>query len=408
VQAAQAAMQQALQPISDTELVPLAQALGRVLAADLLSPVNVPAQNNSAMDGYALPGEDLRPGQPSLLLPLPGSVLAGAHTSSTLGPGQCLRIMTGAVLPSGADTVVPLERCELKPDGLHIAADTLRAGDNRRRAGEDLCVGQSALPAGQVLRPADIGLAASLGLASLAVRRRLRVALFSTGDELRAASSSPEALPAACIYDSNRPGLLAALSRLGVDVLDLGIVPDSEAELRRVLALAQSSDAIVTSGGVCLGDADHTRRVLAETGAPGTVSFWQLAMRPGRNFAFGHVGQAALFALPGNPVAALVSFYVLVQPALLHLAGARAAAPLAARAHIDRGINKSAGRSEFLRAVVSPGAAGQGLQVQLTGPQGAGILRSMSQANALVVLGHEQGPVAAGEAVDVWLFDGLL
>jgi molybdopterin molybdotransferase len=411
VAAAQAAIAGVLQVSLGTETVALAQALSRVLAADVISPLNVPAQDNSAMDGYALCGQDLLPGHDTLLLPLRGVVLAGAPSSQPVTPGRCLRIMTGAVLPRGADTVVPLERCTLGAAGLLIKAHTLHAGDNRRRAGEDLRAGQSALAAGQLLRPADIGLAASLGKASLVVFRRLRVALFSTGDELREPSDSePGALPQGCIFDSNRHGLAAAITQLGAEVHDFGVVPDNADALRGVLARASQHDVIVTSGGVCLGDADTTRQVLADLGS---VSFLQLAMRPGRNLAFGHIGSATLFALPGNPVAALVSFYVLVKPALRRLAGARpgtAPAPLAlpfsARACIDHGINKRPGRSEFLRAVVSPSATG--LDVRLTGPQGAGILRSMSQANALVVLGHEQGPVAAGQAVDVWLFDGLL
>jgi molybdopterin molybdotransferase len=279
---------------------------------------------------------------------------------------------------------------------------------SRRRRGEDLARGQPALSAGRVLRPADVGLAASLGHARLTVRRRLKVALFSTGDEVVAPG---DPLPPGCIYDSNRFGLAAALQRLGCEVVDLGLVPDDPAALEATLARAvDEADAVVTSGGVSVGDADHTRSLLA---AHGDVAFWKVAMRPGRPFAFGSLRRASsstpswLFALPGNPVAALVTFYVFVRDGLLQLAGASPQPMPMLRARSVVPIRKRPGRSEYQRAIVEADGDG-GWQVRLTGAQGAGILRSLSEANALVVLGPAQGSVAVGDAVPVWLFDGMV
>jgi molybdopterin molybdotransferase len=314
--------------------------------------------------------------------------------------------MTGAVMPTGADTVVPQELCRVDGDVLHIEPGVIQPGENLRRAGEDLARGKAALRAGRLLRPADVGLLASLGFDRAAVTRRLRVALFSTGDELRAPG---QPLDAGCIYDSNRASLRAALQRLGAEVIDLGLVPDDPAALQATFERAVAeADAVVTSGGVSVGDADYTRELLARMGE---VAFWKVAMRPGRPFAFGplHAGarRAWLFALPGNPVAALVTFYAFAREALLRLAGATPEPLPVLQARCATAIRKRPGRTEFQRAVVAPAADG-GWQVRLTGSQGAGILRSLSEANALVVLGHDQGSVAAGEPVDVWLFDGLV
>ena len=403
---AQAAIAAVLQPITGSETVALSLALGRVLHEDLMSPINVPAHDNSAMDGYALRGANLQPQADTVLQALPGTVFAGAPYAGEVAPGQCIRIMTGAVMPTGLDTVVPIELCSVQGSHVHIRAGVLKTGENRRRAGEDLAAGSAALRAGRVLRPADLGLAASLGFATLTVKRKLRVALFSTGDELR---SPGQPLSPGCIYDSNRFSLLGALNRLGVDVLDLGLIADNEAALRAAMAQAMAQcDAVVTSGGVSMGDADYTRQMLEQMGE---VAFWKVAMRPGRPFAFGPLHgpqgkRAMLFALPGNPVAALVTFYAFAQPALRVLSGASPEPMPVLRARSSSTIRKRPGRTEYQRGLVTQGSDGT-WQVALTGAQGAGILSSMSQANALVVLGHEQGSVAAGDAVDVWLFDGL-
>jgi len=406
VDQARAAISAALQPIEATEAVPLAAALGRVLAADLASPIDVPAHDNSAMDGYAFDGAALAAGA-ALELQLAGTVHAGDPSPPAVPPGRALRIMTGAVMPAGCDTVLPLELAQVDGSRLRVAPGLVSAGDNRRRRGEDLARGGTALAAGRVLRPADLGLLASLGCVSVTVRRRLRVALFSTGNEIQAPGAP---LAPGCVYDSNRHSLAGALQRLGVEVLDLGLVRDDPAALREAFERAAAeADAVLTSGGVSVGEADYTRRLLAELGE---VAFWQVAMRPGRPFAFGPLHgregrRAWLFALPGNPVAALVAFYAFAREALLQLAGAKPQPLPALQLPCAGAIRKRPGRTEFQRGIVERDAGGR-WQVRLTGEQGAGILRSMSEANALVVLDHERGPVAAGEAVTVWLFDGLV
>lgn len=406
VAAARAAIHAALTPITQAEVVSLGQALGRVLAADVISTIDVPAHDNSAMDGFAFDGALLQP-EADLSLTLIGSVFAGQSAAIHVGSGECVRIMTGAVMPAGVDTVVPLELCQVTGNHVRVPARLMHAGENRRRRGEDLTAGLPALTAGRVLRPADIGLVASLGLTQVKVMRRLRVAVFSTGDEV---VSPGEPLPPHCIYDSNRYALIAALQRLGMEAIDLGLIRDDPQSLQAALqAGARQADAVITSGGVSAGDADYTREVMARIGA---VDFWKVAMRPGRPFAFGTLDAGAqrrawLFALPGNPVASLVTFYVFAREALLALAGARPDPLPTLQARSVRAIRKRPGRTEFQRGFVYQAADGQ-WEARGAGPQGAGILRSMSQANCLIVLSHDRTSVAAGDAVDVWLFDGLV
>jgi molybdopterin molybdotransferase len=403
---ARAAIAAALKtPIQGSESVLLEAASGRVLDADLLSNIDVPAHDNSAMDGYAFAGAQLLPGA-ALNLHVTATVYAGTPLDGTVAAGDCVRIMTGAVMPAGTDTVVPQELCRVEGALMHLEPGVIQPRENLRRRGEDLALGQPALRAGRVLRPADIGLVASLGFERVTVRRRLRVALFSTGNELRAPG---QALDAGCIYDSNRASLRAALQRLGVEVIDLGLVRDDPAALQATFEQAVlQADAVLTSGGVSVGEADYTRELLARMGA---VDFWKVAMRPGRPFAFGPLRaggkEAWLFALPGNPVAALVTFYAFARDALRQLAGASPEPLPVLQARCETAIRKRPGRTEFQRGIVSLAPQG-GWQVRLTGSQGAGILRSLSEANALVVLSHEQGSVAAGEPVDVWLFEGLV
>jgi molybdopterin molybdotransferase len=400
-----------LPPRTGVEPVPLTAAVGRILAEDVISPMDVPPHDNSAMDGFAFDGSVLGDDTPTVLKRT-ATVMAGAVFDGAVGPGECVRIMTGAVMPAGLDTVVPLELCQAEGDIVTIAPGKVRRGENRRRRGEDLTIGRPALTAGRVLRPADLGLIASLGFTTVAVRPRLKVALFSTGDEVVAPG---QPLPEGAIYDSNRFTLAAALQRLGLEVMDLGGVRDDPDALQATLetALRHGADAVLTSGGVSAGDADHTREVLARLGA---VSFWKVAMRPGRPFAFGPIAlppadgaparQALLFGLPGNPVAALVTFYAFAREGLLLAAGA-APLPLVTLSALSReDLRKRPGRTEFQRAVVARDADGE-WRVAVTGSQGAGVLRSMSEANALLVLGHEQASVKAGDRVEVWLFDGL-
>ncbi|AOB27416.1 MULTISPECIES: gephyrin-like molybdotransferase Glp [Bordetella] len=387
------------------ERLPLRSALGRVLAHDIVSTLNVPAHDNSAMDGYAFAGAELAGGADTPLRVV-GSGLAGDNYQGTVGPGQCVRIMTGAVMPDGLDTVIPQEFVRQDGDGIVVPAGAVRPGDNRRLAGEDLALGENALSAGRVLRPADIGLLASLAQAEVPVVRRLRVAFFSTGDELR---SIGEPLDAGCVYDSNRYTIWSMLQRLGVEVLDLGVVRDDPHALETAFsAAAANADVVITSGGVSVGEADYTKKVMAKLG---DVLFWKIAMRPGRPLAIGRIHgngrDAILFGLPGNPVAVMVTFYALVRDALLAMSGATAQAMPWLRCVAAQPIRKKPGRTEYQRAIVTP-APGGGWQATVTGSQGSGILRSMSQANGLLVLHHDQGNIAAGEPVDVLPFDGVI
>jgi len=391
----------ALQPVREIETVALRDSLQRVLAADIVSPIDVPAHDNAAMDGYALRGSELRADAPSVFA-LAGTGLAGPPSLGDIAPGHCARIMTGAVMPAGLDTVLPQELASVAGDRVTVPAGAVKPGDHRRLAGEDLARGTPALRGGRVLRPADLGVLASLGQAELPVRRRLRVAFFSTGNELR---SLGEPLDAGCVYDSNRYTIAAMLARLNVEPIDLGVVRDDPAALEAAFAeAARRADVIVTSGGVSVGEADHTKRVMAKLG---DTLFWKIAMRPGRPMAFGRIGDAMLFGLPGNPVAVMVTFYAFVREALLRLAGAAVEPLPMLRARSVAALRKKPGRTEYQRGIVSRAADGD-WQVAITGAQGSGILSSMSSANGLVVLGHEQGDVAAGEAVDVLPFDGLV
>ncbi|TFW32048.1 molybdopterin molybdotransferase MoeA [Massilia horti] len=392
-------------PIRSIEKVALRAALGRVLADDIISPINVPAHDNSAMDGYALRGADLAEDGPTTLKVI-GTIFAGRPSSLVPAAGECVRIMTGGVMPAGCDSVVPQEFVANETETcITIAPGTIRLGDNRRFAGEDLTAGSAALKQGKIVRPADLGLLASLGVAEVPVQRRLRVAFFSTGDELR---SIGEPLDPGCVYDSNRYTIYGMLQRLGCDIIDMGIVRDDPQALEDALRNAcENADAIITSGGVSVGAADYTRQIMARLG---DVTFWKIGMRPGRPLAFGRINSggksAFLFGLPGNPVAVMVSFYFFARDALLRMMGAEAPLVLV-RARSAGAIRKKAGRTEYQRGALSRGEDGRP-EVRITGSQGSGILRSMSEANCMVVLHDEQGNVAAGDEVDVLLFEGLI
>jgi len=405
VRDAQRIIREFVQPVGAVEQVALRAALGRVLARDIVSPIDVPAHDNSAMDGYALLGSDL-PVEGSVRLKVVGTVYAGRPFEAVPNPGECVRIMTGGVMPSSCDSVVPQEFvAEERAGEIVLAAGTIRAGDNRRFAGEDLKAGSAALKAGKLIRPADLGLIASLGIAEVPVVRRLRVAFFSTGDELR---SIGQALDTGSVYDSNRYTIYGMLQRLGCEIVDMGIVRDDPAELEAALRTAcENADAIITSGGVSVGAADYTRQIMAHLG---DVTFWKIGMRPGRPLAFGRINSngrsAFLFGLPGNPVAVMVSFYFFAREALLRMMGADAPLPLL-RARSEAAIRKKPGRTEYQRGILTHGEDGVP-QVRITGAQGSGILRSMSEANCMVVLHDEQGNVAAGDMVDVLMFEGLL
>jgi molybdopterin molybdotransferase len=387
--------------VTAIESIALRSSLGRVLARDIVSPIDVPAHDNSAMDGYALRGSDLSSAGDTVLR-IAGTGFAGQNFSGAVPAGHCVRIMTGAVMPDGLDTVVPQEFTKSEADAVRIPATIVRPGDNRRLKGEDLARGASALRAGRLLRPADLGLLASLGQAEVPVFRKLRVAFFSTGDELR---SIGEPLPAGCVYDSNRYTIWGMLQRLGCDVIDLGVVRDDPAALRAAFSeAAASADAVITSGGVSVGEADHTKKIMAELG---DVLFWRIAMRPGRPMAIGRINDAILFGLPGNPVAVMVTFYAFVREALRAMSGMSEATTPLLRAACTTPLRKKPGRTEYQRGIVTRATDGR-WQVAITGSQGSGILSSMSTANGMVVLHHGQGNVDAGGEVDVIPFDGLV
>jgi len=398
-------LQTLVAPVAQSESVALKAALGRVLAADVVSPIDVPAHDNSAMDGYAFRGDLLQAGT-ELTLEIAGTAFAGKAWSGAMNAGQCLKIMTGAVMPSGLDTVVPQELVQLAGNRITIPADALRRGDNRRFRGEDLALGKPALLAGSRVGPAALGLLASLGLARVTVQRKLRVAFFSTGDEILSLGEAPRE---GAVYDSNRYTLFGLLTRMGVEVLDMGVVRDDPQALEAAFsAAAEDADAIITSGGVSVGEADHTKAVMRTlAGGESGVAFWRIAMRPGRPMAVGRIGNAMLFGLPGNPVAVMVTFLAFVRPALLQMMGSTAQETPLLKAHSLEAIRKKPGRTEYQRAIVETSRDGS-LQVRTTGQQGSGVLSSMAAANGLLVLQHDQGNVAIGDEVDVLMFDGVM
>ncbi|HHQ4736570.1 molybdopterin molybdotransferase MoeA [Aeromonas veronii] len=381
----------------DSKQLPLPEALGRVLACDIASPLAVPPFDNSAMDGYAVRLSDLTAGTPLIMA---GKAFAGQPYQGEWPAGHCVRIMTGAPVPEGTDAVVMQE--ETQADGDRITFLTQpEPGQNIRRAGSDIGKGACVLQAGTRLTPREMPLLASLGIASVPVRRPLKVAIFSTGDELK-----PVGTPLAHgdIYDSNRYGVRAMLARLGCDCLDLGIIPDDPAQLRAAFIHAdEEADVLITTGGVSVGEADFTKQLLDELGE---IGFWKLAIKPGKPFAFGRLPRAWFFGLPGNPVSAMVTFDQLVQPALAKLAGQRFERPLQLQAIAAEPLKKSPGRLDFQRGIMSQGP--NGLEVRSTGSQDSAVFSSLSRANCYIVLERERGCVAAGETVTVEPFGGLL
>ena len=419
-------------PVQEARDLPLFDALGRVLAEDVVSPFDVPPHDNSAMDGYAFFGGQLSPGA-SLELNVVGTALAGKAWQGTVKAGECVKIMTGAIMPQGFDTVVPQEFVSVNKSAVTIPANILKCGDNRRLRGEDLMEGKPAMAKGDIVTPARLGLAASLGLASLRCVRPLRVAYFSTGDEILSLGEAPRE---GAVYDSNRYTVFGMLRRMGCDVIDLGVVRDDPTLLEAAfVSAAAQADAIITSGGVSVGEADYTKAMMKKLG---DVAFWRIAMRPGRPMAVGRLksaglplkiegksassaystGQssyafnsnkhdAILFGLPGNPVAVMVTFLAFVRPALLQMMGVGVLPQPLLKARSLEPLRKKAGRTEYQRGWVSTTADGA-LHVRTTGNQGSGVLSSMAQANGLIVLHHAQGNVAVGDEIDVLMFDGAI
>ena len=396
---------QLVQPVTATEAVGVFEALDRVLATDVVSPISVPPHDNSAMDGFAFDSARLQPGQP-LTLRVAGTAFAGKAWTGALGADQCLKIMTGAIMPAALDTVVPLEFVKVEGDRVEIPPGVVAAGDNRRLLGEDLMAGQPALRRGQTLGPAALGLIASLGLPTVTVFRRIRVAYFSTGDEILTLG---EPIREGAVFDSNRYTVFGLLKRLGVDVIDMGVVRDEPALLEAAFRSAATlADAIITSGGVSMGEADHTKAMMKQLG---DVAFWRIAMRPGRPMAVGRITEGGksslLFGLPGNPVAVMVTFLAFVRPALQRLMGGAATSPVLLQAKSLEPLRKKPGRTEYQRGIVSRAGDGS-LTVRITGNQGSGVLSSMVEANGLIVLHHSQGNVAVGDSVDVMMFSGVI
>lgn len=403
---------QALAQILDTvglprevETVALRDALGRVIACESRSRVNVPGHTNSAMDGYAIRSEDI-PAHDRATLSVIGTSWAGRPFAGPVRPGECVRIMTGAAMPDGADTVVMQERVEKKDDMIGIDCDN-QPGQNVRQAGEDIRLGEIVLEKGKLIRPAELGLLASAGIGEVTVYKKLRVAFFSTGDELRPVGSE---LQKGQIYDSNRYTLYGMLSRLGVEITDLGVIGDERDAIAQVFSdAAARADVVITSGGVSVGEADFVKEILEQQG---TVHFWKVAMKPGRPLAFGKLGDAWFFGLPGNPVSVMVTFYVFVLPALEKMMGVPCREPLTVTATCSSRLRKRAGRIEYQRGILSleknGGPPGRGYRVSKTGPQGSGVLRSMSDANCFIILPMESSGVEAGDTVRVLPFEAIV
>ncbi|KUO23883.1 bifunctional molybdopterin-guanine dinucleotide biosynthesis adaptor protein MobB/molybdopterin molybdotransferase MoeA [Vibrio cholerae] len=387
-----------ISPLAETESVAIQECYQRVLAREVHSPINVPAYRNSAMDGYALRGDDLERDSYRVV----AEVLAGSHYPKTVELGEAVKIMTGAPMPQGADTVVMREQATLNGDVVSFAAAKIKAGQNVRQAGEDLAQGQAVFHSGQRLLSPEMGMLASLGFAHADVFRSLKVAIFSTGDEVQAPGGDIEPNS---IFDSNRFTLTGLLKQLGCQVIDLGIIEDDEAKMMQVLEqAAKQADVVITSGGVSVGDADFIKSALEKLGQ---IDFWRINMRPGRPLAFGQIAGKPFFGLPGNPVAVMVSFINFVEPALRKMQGEQGWQPLKVNAIALEDLRSLQGRTEFSRGVYAFNAQGQ-LTVRTTGKQGSGILRSMSEANCLIEIAPAIDTVKVGESVTIIPLQGRI
>ncbi|WP_443094000.1 molybdopterin molybdotransferase MoeA [Neiella marina] len=383
--------------VSGNELVPLAKATGRIVAQAIDCPINVPPANNSAMDGYGVRSNDCNA---AVTLTCVGEALAGQPYVGAIEAGQCIRIMTGAIIPDGIDAVVMQENVTRDQQQVTLNAG-VKSGQNIRLAGEDLTSGQLLFEPGHRIKPADIGLLASLGIATVTVKRKPKVALLSNGDEL---VEPGQPLASGQIYESNRYALAAMLKRLPLDVDEFGIIPDQPQSIRQAFSTASEYDAVISSGGVSVGDADYIKQILEEMGQ---IDFWKLAIKPGKPFAYGRLGNAHYFGLPGNPVSAMVTCHQLAVPALRQLTGEHSEPPLTITATTTEAIRKRPGRLDFQRGVAQRSEDGR-LLVTTTGRQGSGIMSSLSNANCFLVLEQERGNIEAGEQVEVLLFDQLL
>ncbi|QBH96697.1 molybdopterin molybdotransferase [Limnobaculum zhutongyuii] len=388
-----------VEPVGQTEQINLTQAADRITAQAITSPLNVPPFDNSAMDGYAVRRSEVTE---SAVLPVAGKAFAGQPFHGEWPTGSCVRIMTGAPIPAGTDAVIMQEQTEVQENGVRFTAMP-KAGQNIRLAGEDIRQGAEVLPVGSKLGVAQLPLLASLGVDQVTVYRRLKVALFSTGDELQTIG---QPLQEGQIYDTNRFAVRLMLEKLDCEVIDLGIIRDDEAAIRQAFAKADAqADVVITSGGVSVGKADYTKQILDEMGK---ISFWKLAIKPGKPFAFGQLSNALFCGLPGNPVSAALTFYQLVQPLLMKLSGySQWQKPRQIKVKTITALKKTPGRMDFQRGILSSNAQGE-LEVKTTGHQGSHVFSSFSQGNCFIVLEQERGSVAAGEWVTVEPFNPLL
>jgi len=389
-----------IESIQGVEKIALRASLNRILAEDIRSDINVPGCTNSAMDGYAVIADDI-PETGIKELKVIGTVFAGNPLKQKIQAGTCARIMTGGVMPVGTDTVIIQEDVERDGDIIRIDNDT-STGDNVRAAGEDIKIGDVILTKGVRLTPADIGLIASLGIGEVMVTRKPRVAFFSTGDELR---SIGDKLEDGDVYDSNRYTLHGMLTRLGVEIIDMGVIRDVREDVENAFYEAASyADVVITSGGVSVGEADYVKEILRQIGK---VDFWKVAIKPGRPLAFGLINNTYFFGLPGNPVSVMVTFYQFVQPALYKLMGSQLIETVTTKATCLSRLKKRPGRVEYQRGILERNGSGQ-LVVHKTGAQGSGILSSMAQANCFIILPVESAGIAEGGSVDVQPFFGIV
>ena len=382
--------------VAGHEKIAIRASLNRILDSDILSPINVPSYDNSAMDGYAINSADI-PSSGQVVLNLAGKSFAGQPYNKKMLPGQTIRIMTGAMMPEGADSVVMQEHAQVDGDNITITSSHCK-GENVRYIGEDMKDGEIILQPGKKITPAELGLLSSLGIAEVKVKRKLRVAFFSTGDELR---SVGEPLKQGQIYDSNRYTLYGMLQRLNVELIDMGVIADNRDDIRQAFTDAASiADAVITSGGVSVGEADFVKDTLEELGQ---VNFWRVAMKPGKPMAIGTIGNAAFFGVPGNPVSAMAVFYQFVQPALSKMMGHEAVFKLEMKLPCLTALHKAPGRLEYQRGVMSYDDKGK-MVVTTSGKQGSHILTSMSRANCFIVLEADNAGVAEGGLVTVQPF----
>jgi molybdopterin molybdotransferase len=394
-----------LQPIAKTEVLPIRDALGRIIAEEIRSKIDVPGHTNSAMDGYAIDGAEL-PSQGQQAFVVAGTAWAGRPYLGNVKSGECIRIMTGAAMPENTDTVIMQEH--VQKDGGNILVDnTNKLGQNVRQAGEDIATGEITLTRGNFISPAELGLLASVGISEVRVLKKIRIAFFSTGDELQPVGS---VLEKGQIYDSNRYTLYGMLARLGVEIIDMGVIKDKKDAIKQAFnKAALCADVVITSGGVSVGDADFVKETLESIGE---VNFWKVAMKPGRPLAFGKIKDAWFFGLPGNPVSVMVTFYMFVQPALKKMMGSAYHEPLIINATSNTQLRKRPGRIEYQRGVLTriehsdPTVCNY--EVIKTGAQGSGILRSMSNANCFIILPTDSSDVEIGDSVQVLPFEAIV